>query len=44
MKSVNQLQAEYLNKYTEHHGVLVKKYRTVFHYVFVIEENKLSLQ
>ena len=30
---------KYLSKYSEHRCLLVKKYRTVFHYVWVLEEN-----
>ena len=28
-----------MNKYSDHHCILIKKYRTLFHYVWVLEEN-----
>jgi len=31
---------EYMRKYSEHHCLLVKRYRTVFHYVWVLEANE----
>ena len=30
---------DYMNKYSDHHCTLIKKYRTLFHYVWVLEEN-----
>ena len=40
MKSKDEMVDEYMRKYSEHHCLLVKKYRTVFHYVWVLEENE----
>ena len=39
MKSSSKLTHDYLNKYSNHHCILIKKYRTVFHYIWLLEEN-----
>ena len=30
---------DYMNKYSYHYCTLIQKYRTLFHYVWVLEEN-----
>ena len=39
MKDKNEKVNDYMNKYSDHHCILIKKYRTLFHYVWVLEEN-----
>ena len=38
MKNKNEKVNDYMNKYSDHHCTLIKKYRTLFHYVWVLEE------
>jgi hypothetical protein len=38
MKNKNEKVNDYMNKYSDHHCILIKKYRTLFHYVWVLEE------
>ena len=39
MKGNEQSIDNYLKKYSEHHGVLIKKYRGLLHYVWVLDDN-----
>ncbi len=39
MKSNEQSIDDYLKKYSEHHCVLIKKYRGLFHYVWILDDN-----
>jgi len=39
MKNKDEKVNDYMNKYSDHHCTLTKKYRTLFHYVWVLEEN-----
>ena len=39
VKNKNKMIYNSSSKYSEHHCVLVKKYRTLFHYIWVLEEN-----
>ena len=39
MKNKNEKVNDYMNNYSDHHCTLIKKYRTLFHYVWVLEEN-----
>ena len=38
MKNKNEKVNGCMNKYLDHHCTLIKKYRTLFHYVWVLEE------
>ena len=40
MKNKDEIIDEYMRKYSEHHCVLAKKYRTIFNYIWVLEENQ----
>lgn len=39
MRNKNEQINDYMNKYSDHHCTLIKRYRTPFHYVWVLEEN-----
>ena len=39
MKNKNEKVNDYMNNYSDHHCTLIKKYRNLFHYVWVLEEN-----
>ena len=39
MKNKSEKVNDYMNKYSDHHCTLIKKYRTLFHYVLVLEDN-----
>ena len=39
MKNSSKSTHDYLNKYSNHHCILIKKYRTIFHYIWLLEEN-----
>ena len=39
MKNNNEPRSDYLSNYSNHHCVLIKKYRNIFHYIWVLEEN-----
>ena len=38
MKNKNEKVNDCMNNYSDHHCTLIKKYRTLFHYVWVLEE------
>ncbi len=40
MKLREQIYEDYLSKYSDHHCTLIKKYRTVFHYVLVLRDKE----
>ena len=40
MQRKDEMIDKYMRKYSEHHCLLVKKYRTIFRYVWVLEENE----
>ena len=39
MKYENEKVNGYMNKYSDHHCTLIKKYRSLFHYVCMLEED-----
>ena len=39
MKNKNEKVNDYMNNSSDHHCTLIKKYRNLFHYVWVLEEN-----
>ena len=40
MKTREQIIDKYLSKYSEHHCILFKKKRTLFHYVWMLQDNE----
>ena len=40
MKSRGQQIETYLSKYSEHHCILINKKKTLFHYVWVLQDNE----
>ena len=43
MKLREQIYEDYLSKYSDHHCTLIKKYRTVFHYVSVLRDKEEAI-
>ena len=40
MKTREQIIDKYLSKYSEHHCILFEKKRTLFHYVWMLQDNE----